>query len=113
MRRQLITLSALALAGTLAAADGPKLYEKHCLKCHGASGKGDGKSAKLFDPKPNDFTEAKWQAKVTDDQIFDATKNGKNAKSIKVGKKMPEFSKKLKDDEITAVVKVVRGFGGK
>lgn len=111
MKKPLLSLTALAFAASLcAAADGPKLYEKFCLKCHGATGKGDGKSAKLFDPKPNDFTNAKWQAKVTDEQVFDATKNGKAAKSIKVGKKMPEFSKKMKDDEIQAVVKVVRGF---
>lgn len=110
-----ISLTALCIvlpALGLAAADGPKLYEKFCLKCHGAQGKGDGKSAKLFDPRPNDFTQAKWQSKVTDAQIFDAVKLGTKASTIKVGKKMPAFDKKMNDEEIKATVAVVRGFGG-
>lgn len=111
-----ITLAA-ALAGLLlssgAAADGTAIYEKHCLKCHGATGKGDGKAAAKLKPKPHDLSEAKWQAEWTDELILEVTKLGSKAPSVKkeISKKMPAYSKKLSDDEIKELLPVIRGFG--
>src|ERR1039458_4627560 len=38
---------------------GQYIYENRCLKCHGATGKGDGPSADLLAVKPADFTDSK------------------------------------------------------
>jgi mono/diheme cytochrome c family protein len=37
---------------------GKKLYETHCLTCHGAQGRGDGTAAATINPKPRDFKAA-------------------------------------------------------
>jgi mono/diheme cytochrome c family protein len=64
--------------------------------CHGAEGKG------FAAIKTPDFTDAKWQASITDEKMIDIIKNGKK------GTAMPAFSDKLKDDEIMAVVAYIR-----
>jgi cytochrome c5 len=52
-----------------------------------------------------DFTDAKWQASVTDEQL---------AKSITEGKKkMPKQGGRLSPEEIKAMVKYIRFFGPK
>ena len=108
-------LSALAflvlLPASISATDGQKLYENFCLKCHGVRGRGDGKASVLFDPKPTNFTDPTWRNKMTDDQIFDAIKMGKKASKIKVGRKMPAFGKRIADNQIRALVRVVGDFG--
>ena len=54
-------IAALVLsAWTVRAADTAALYEKHCLKCHGADGKGETKMGKKVGAK--DLTDAKVQA---------------------------------------------------
>jgi len=37
------------------APDGAALYQLHCAFCHGATGRGDGSDASLFDPPPTDL----------------------------------------------------------
>ncbi len=39
---------------------------KTCVPCHGESGTGDGVAGVALNPKPRDFTDATWQAKVDD-----------------------------------------------
>src|SRR5690242_17557247 len=46
-----------------------KLFKSRCAVCHGESGTGNGPGAAALTPKPRDYTNAEWQAKVTDDQI--------------------------------------------
>ncbi len=50
---------------------------------------------------PN-FTDAEWQASVTDEQLIKSITNGK--------KKMPKQEGKLSPEEIKAVVKYIRFF---
>ena len=45
-------------------------------------------------------TDAKWQAEVTDERLFNSIHNGKE--------KMPAFGKKLSDSQINALVAFVR-----
>ena len=91
----------LAAATFLAAArpnapEGAALFNAKCIMCHGQDGKG---FSAIHTP---DFTDPKWQAGVTDQQIFDTIKNGKKDTMMK------PFGDKLKDDEIQALVKFIR-----
>lgn len=45
------------------------LFKTRCVVCHGEDGKGDGPGAAALNPKPRNYTDAAWQASVTDEQI--------------------------------------------
>lgn len=45
------------------------IFQLRCAICHGASGKGDGPGAASLNPKPRDYTDKKWQASVTDEEL--------------------------------------------
>ena len=101
----LITASVIISAGSALAADGKSLFETNCAKCHGAEGKGDTKMGMRAGCK--DFTDAKYQAGLTDEKMADAIKNG-----IKEGDKtkMKSFGDVLSADDIKALVAYVRSF---
>ncbi len=77
--------------------DYKKIFKNDCQKCHGRDGKGSKRGKKLGAP---DFTDAEWQASVTDEQLISTVTNGK--------KKMPKQKDKLSPEEIKAMVKYVR-----
>ncbi|HHT9159891.1 MAG: hypothetical protein A3G70_06620 [Planctomycetes bacterium RIFCSPLOWO2_12_FULL_39_13] len=83
--------------------DAKKLYMTHCKTCHGVDGKptdlGVGLGAR-------EFADAEWQAKTTDEQIIKQINDG-------TPEKMMPFKEKLTQDEIKALVSVVRSFGKK
>jgi mono/diheme cytochrome c family protein len=79
------------------------VWDKRCVFCHGADGKGKTKKGKQF--KAPDFTSAKFQQDTAEEEIEDAIANGV-PKS-----KMPAFKGKLSDAEIQELVKFVRAFG--
>ena len=69
---------------------GKMLYSKHCKSCHGKYGEGDGPKADELDTDCGDFTTEEFQEQ-TDGSLFYKTKMGRDD--------MPEFKKKIKDDE--------------
>ena len=78
--------------------DASVLFDKHCDSCHGKDGQ-----AKTFKAKFNharNLTDAKWQAEVTDERLFNSISNGKG--------KMPTFGKKLSAAQINGLVAYVR-----
>ena len=78
--------------------DAKALFGNECATCHGKDGQ-----AKTFKAKFNharNLTDAKWQAEVTDERLFNSIHNGKG--------KMPAFGKKLSDSQINALVAFVR-----
>jgi mono/diheme cytochrome c family protein len=83
-----------AFAGKI---DYKKIFKNECRKCHERDGKGTKRGKKLGVP---DFTDAVWQASVTDEQLINSITNGK--------KKMPKQEGKLSPEEIKAMVKYVR-----
>jgi cytochrome c5 len=73
------------------------LYKAKCAKCHGADGSATAAGKKLgakdaWDPEV---------AKMTDDQMMETTKTGKN--------KMPAYGKSLNDTQIKELVGYLRG----
>ena len=104
-----ITAMAVLLVGgsSLKAADAKELFEKNCASCHGKDGKGDTPAGKKL--KAQDFTDAKVQEKLKDEEMVKAIKEGiKDKDSGKT--KMKAFGDKLTDDDIKALVAYVRSF---
>ena len=100
----LITAAILMAAGISASAvDAKETWEKNCVKCHGADGKGETKIGKKLDIK--DFTDAKYQASLKDADMIKALKEG-----IKDGDKIKmKPVEGLNDAEIKDLVTLVRG----
>ncbi len=105
----LATVFGFAVALNVSAADAKANWDTICAKCHGADGKGDTKMGQKFGIK--DFTDAKVQAGIKDEDAVKAIKDGiKDAdgrtkmKAYVTGADTP-----LSDDEVKALVAYVRG----
>ena len=72
------------------AAIGKSLYKKHCKSCHGDEGYGDGPKADDLNGDLGDFSSEEFQAQ-SDGALFYKTTIGRDD--------MPEFTKKLPEDE--------------
>jgi mono/diheme cytochrome c family protein len=48
---------------------GVVIYKANCVPCHGPTGKGDGPSAAMLDPKPRDHSNRAYMDTLTDQQI--------------------------------------------
>ncbi len=71
-------------------------YQSLCYDCHGKTGKGDGPQTLTFSLETPDFTSESYWRLTDEEKIFSAIKFGK-------GKDMPDFKKKLTDDQIVAL----------
>ena len=69
---------------------GRSLYNKHCKSCHGKEGYGDGSKADEVEGDLGDFSSEEYQAQ-TDGELFYKTTFGRDD--------MPEYTKKMPDDE--------------
>lgn len=61
-----------------------EIFTTRCVTCHGTEGKGNGPASAGLAVHPRDFTNAEWQASVTDDHIrkiivYGGTAVGKSA----------------------------------
>lgn len=94
------------LGATLAAlAAEPRVnWEEHCAKCHGSDGKGDTKMGKKL--RIRDLSSAKVQTEFTDEQAFEAMKQGLMNDKGKVTMKAIE---ELSDEDMKALVPFIRG----
>ena len=105
MKKILLMTLALSSAALLsaAAADTKETWEKSCVKCHGADGKGQTKMGQKLGIK--DLTDAKVQDAFKDDEAVKAIKEGLKDKE---GKTQMKAAEGLSDDDIKALVKHVR-----
>jgi mono/diheme cytochrome c family protein len=92
--------------------DAKTVYANQCAMCHGPNGKGDGVSASALAVKPRDYTDAKWQASVTDDELKKIIVLG--GKAVGKAEAMPPNPTfEGKPELLDGLVKIIRGFGGK
>ena len=85
------------------------VFAQRCVLCHGVNGKGDGITASSLNPRPRDYTDAAWQASVTDDYLHKIIVSGGDA----MGKSMmmpPNPDLQDKTAVVDELVKIVRGF---
>jgi mono/diheme cytochrome c family protein len=101
--KRTITLAvvlALFVVPTLVAEDAAALFKTKCQACHGVNGAADTPMSKKLGVKA--FSSADVQGQ-TDAQLTATIKNGK-------APKMPSFNGKLTDDQIKAIVGLIRSF---
>lgn len=97
----LAVLGAALMAAS--AADVKENWEKTCVKCHGADGKGQTKMGQKLNIK--DLTDAKVQGEFDDAKAFKSIKEGIKDKE---GKTLMKPVENLTDDDIKALVAHVR-----
>ena len=81
-------------------------WENHCTKCHGDDGRGQTKAGKKLQLK--DYTDAKAQAEMKDEEMTRAIADGIFDKAGK--EKMKAYKDELSGEEITELVAYVRKF---
>ena len=87
---------------------GEYYYRKYCSVCHGEGGKGDGFNAFNLEPKPRDFTDAKYMNGLTDDRIMQTISGG--GRNSNRSFLMPSWGGRLQKQEINYVLSYIRTF---
>lgn len=102
--------AAPAAAGTVdAKAEADTVFAQRCVMCHGANGLGDGPASAGLNPKPRAYSDAAWQASVTDEHLTKVILEGGAA----VGKSaaMPgQADLKAKPEVVKALVAKIRSY---
>ena len=96
LKTSLLAAAVLAIPVIASAADAAENWKTMCAKCHGQNGEGKKPM------KTKDYGDATVQASFTDEEAFNATKNGVP------NTKMPAYAEKLSDADITALVAHIR-----
>ncbi len=108
MKQAFVVTVGLAVCGMVAGAaaqaqDGKPLYEKNCMACHGAAGKGDGPASKAMKTKPQDFAVA-----LRGKSDADLTKTLKEGVVGPEGKAGHPKMTKLSDEQLQTVIQYVK-----
>jgi mono/diheme cytochrome c family protein len=101
-------LGPVTVAYAADAAVGKQLSVKHCDRCHGDAGKGDGAMLKRLkaDVTPVDWTDKAAMGKLKDADLAQVIKEG--GKTSGKSKVMPAFKDKLSDAEVGDVMAYIR-----
>lgn len=108
MHTKILIIAALfagIAAGNVAAADGKALYDSKCKKCHGEDGKGQTVMGKKVGCQ--DYTDAKVQEAVSDENALKAIKEGFKNKD---GKEVMKPTEGITDEEAKAIIAYMRSF---
>ena len=111
MRKIIILAAAFGFTAaiTVSAAEAKDNWATICAKCHGADGKGQTKVGQMLHIK--DFTDAKVQTDMKDEDMTKAIKDGiKDADGkTKMKAYVTGVDSPMSDDEVKALVAYVRG----
>jgi len=75
-------------------------YGRQCASCHGDEGRGDGRVARRYRPRPSDFTDPDGVPRRTDEELSEVLTYGRGS--------MPSFEDVLTPEEIADMVSYVR-----
>jgi len=82
-----------------------QVYRRYCVSCHGTDGRAQTSKGKFSHAR--DFSDAQWQAEVSDERIFNSIMNGRSVRG-----NMPPFANKLSEKEVNSLVEFVRRLKG-
>jgi cytochrome c551/c552 len=109
LRISLFIIFSLGLVHAVSAEEGeidaPRLYKKKCRKCHDRDGSGTTPAGKKL--KVKDYSTAEDQAKFTDEEAAKAIREGVKDDA---GKELMEAYPDYTDEEIKALVVLIRSF---
>lgn len=84
--------------------DGRELYEQHCARCHGPTGRGDGPAGEGLEPPPANIAAFSRMPMATDAYLYWTIAEG----GAPVGSAMPPFGGTLEDEEIWKIITFLR-----
>jgi mono/diheme cytochrome c family protein len=84
-------------------------FSSLCSSCHGADGQANSAAAAAMNPKPRNFHDKAWQAKVDDAHIAKVIKEGGVTSGL--SGTMPPWGAVLSDDEVKGLVAKIRDWG--
>lgn len=105
-----IALTSLALAfatGAAYAAPASENWENSCASCHGADGKGQTKQGKKL--KVRDYTDAKVQAELKDEDMCKAILNGVTTDGKERMKGFKEEYSEAEAKDLVAYIRALKG----
>ena len=70
------------LASADARRHGRELYLQHCVLCHGVAADGNGVRSMGLTPRPVDFTQSAFRAKMTPRRVFHAIREGRRGTAM-------------------------------
>jgi cytochrome c553 len=87
-----------------------RIFMTQCARCHGMDGRGTGEVAATLEPKPRDYTDAAWQASVSDEELRQIIVQGGQAlgKSVMMP---PNPGLKNRPEVVDELVRIIRNFG--
>ena len=107
----LVGLAASAAGQAKSPADEAKeILTQRCEVCHGPAGDGNGPGGAALNPKPRNFTDAKWQKETADDRITKVIVEGGPSVGLNV-LMTPNPDLKGRDAVLKELVKLVRAYG--
>ncbi len=80
---------------------GEELYTRYCSVCHGLSGEGDGFNAYSLNPKPRNFTDSSFVARLDNALVVETITKGGGA--VGLSAKMPPWGNTLSREDIELV----------
>ena len=89
-----------------------KMFQMMCAVCHGFDGMGHGPGSEMLNPKPRNYTDAAWQASVTDDYLKKVILEG-GAAVGKSGAMVGHPELKDQPETLDGLVTIIRGFAKK
>jgi mono/diheme cytochrome c family protein len=89
-------------SGDAAVVRGGIVYRTYCVLCHGAAGKGDGRAAKMYTPKPANLTVSPFN-----DAYKEMIIRGGGA-SVGRSSYMPPWGDELTDEQVRDLIAFLR-----